>query len=124
MFKTIVDNLIMVAWFLLPLVFCRTADIIFGSVIAYKSETITFDFKVIIKSIVKTLLILIGLACLVSGVVMLPELIKKYGNDMINTDILKEFITIVTIISTLAIAAVSYGKDAFLKFKSLIIKSE
>ena len=124
MFKTIVDNLIMVAWFLLPLVFCRTADIIFGSVIAYKSETITFDFKVIIKSIVKTLLILIGLACLVSGVVMLPELIKKYGNDMINTDVLKEFITIVTIISTLALAAVSYGKDAFLKFKSLIIKSE
>jgi len=124
MFKTIVDNLIMVAWFLLPLVFCRIADIIFGSVIAYKSETITFDFKVILKSIVKTLLILIGLACLVSGVVMLPELIKKYGNDMINTDVLKEFITIVTIISTLALAAVSYGKDAFLKFKSLIIKSE
>ena len=124
MFKTIVDNLIMVAWFLLPLVFCRTADIIFGSVIAYKSETIKFDFKVIIKSIVKTLLILIGLACLVSGVVMLPELIKKYGNDMINTDVLKEFITIVTIISTLALAAVSYGKDAFLKFKSIIIKSE
>ena len=120
LWQTILYNLVMGVMFLMPLVFCRFADITFGAIDAYKSSTLTFDWKKIGKSVVSTLLLLVGMASLICGVVTLPEIMKYYNIEIVDTDLLEQMITIVMIVMVLIGTAITYAKDAFIKLKKLL----
>lgn len=108
--------------FLIPLALCRLADIAFGVVSSFKFEGIKFNWKKLLSGVFSTAILLAGLACLISGVTMIPELIKNYSIQIVDAEILGEIVDGVMIASTIIISALTYGKDAFAKFKSLIIK--
>lgn len=110
--------------FLVPFALCRLADISFGAVIASKLDNLQFDYKKFIKGILYTAVILVGLACLIAGITMIPELMKYYNITLIDTEVLKNVIDIIIIISTIIGSTITYGKDAFDKFKILIHGSQ
>lgn len=120
LWQIVLYNLIMGAMFLIPLAFCRFADITFGAIDAYKSSTLTFDWKKLGKSVISTLLLLIGIASLICGVVTLPEIMKYYNIEIVDTELLEQIITVIMIIMVLIGTAVSYAKDAFIKLKRLL----
>lgn len=124
MFDVIVKNIVMVAWFLFPLTLCRASDIIFGSLIAYKSIDIEFDYKVILESVIRTVLMLVGLALFVCGVVSLPEIMKTYEVTLVNPDVLSEIINIAMVVTLLVATTVTYGKDAFEKLNVILGKKK
>lgn len=124
MFEVIMKNIVMVAWFLFPLTLCRASDIIFGSLIAYKSIDIKFDYKVILESVMRTVLMLVGLALFVCGVVSLPEIMKSYNVTLVNPDVLSEMINIAMVVTLLVATTVTYGKDAFEKLTVILGKKK
>lgn len=121
---TVWQSLLMGFAFLVPFAFCRLADIAFGAVLATKLDNLTFDWKKFFKGIGYTLITLIGLACLIAGITMIPELLEFYQIEIIDTDALGEIINVVMIVSTTITAALTYGRDAYDKFKQLISKKE
>lgn len=121
---TVWQSLIMGFAFLVPFAFCRIADIAFGAVLASKFDSLVFDYKKLLKGILYTIVTLIGLACLIAGVTMIPELLKYYNVTIVDATALKDIIDVVMIISTIVVSAYTYGKDAFAKFKMLLQKSE
>lgn len=116
------QSLVMGFAFLIPFAFCRAADIGFGAVLASKLDNLTFDFKKFFKGILYTFVTLISLACLITGITMIPELLNYY--DITDTDILKNSIDVIMIVATIVVSAITYGKDAYEKFKRLIEKQE
>lgn len=117
---SVVYNLGMVAWFMLPLILCRCADICFGAVNAWKDITKTFDWKKILDGVISSAIMVFGLALLVSGVVSLPSIMEYYNFNVVDTDVLSDMINVVIIVTLLIATTVTYGKDAFLKLKTLL----
>lgn len=115
----VLQNLIMGFAFLVPLAFCRIADIAFGTLAAFKLENLKFDWRKFVTGIVATLIMLIGLACLITGITMIPELLKYYNIQIVDTEVLNDTIDIVMILATFVGSALTYGKDAFVKAKEI-----
>ncbi|MEG2381615.1 MAG: hypothetical protein RSB38_07970 [Oscillospiraceae bacterium] len=106
--------------FLIPLILCRVADITFGVVASFKLENLKFDWKKLLSSIFATFVTLIGLACLLSGITMIPELLKYYNIELVDAEALQGVIDVAVIVGTFTVAAYTYGKDAFNKLKTII----
>lgn len=120
LWQTILYNMQMVIWFIFPLVMCRVADIIFGSILAAKSVDLTFDWKVLWKSVIWSATMLMGIAFLVSGIVSLPEIMLYYKVEIVDAEILKDMVTMLMIITLFIGTTVTYGKDAFVKLTQII----
>mgnify|MGYP003610020415 CR=1 FL=1 len=114
------QSLVMGFVFLIPFAFCRLADIGFGAVLASKLDNLTFDKQKLFKGIVYTIFTLLSLACLIAGITMIPILLEYY--NITNTDALKDAVDVTLIISTVVVSSVTYGKDAYEKFKTLLEK--
>ena len=118
------QSLVMGFAFLVPFAFCRVADIAFGAVLASKLDNLVFDYKKLLKGILYTIVTLIGLACLIAGITMIPELLQYYNVTVVDATALKDIIDVIMIISTIVVSAYTYGKDAYTKFKTLLQKGE
>lgn len=118
----VIYNLGMVAWFMLPLILCRMADICFGAVNAWKNIAQKFDRKKLLNSLISSGIMLIGIAFLVSGVVSLPVIMEYYKIDVVDTSVLSDMINVAIIVTLLIATTVTYGKDAFSKLKELLGK--
>ena len=117
---TVLQGLIMGFAFLVPLALCRIADIAFGVASSFKIKDLKFDWVKLVSGIINTLILLAGLACLIAGVTMIPELMKYYNVQILDTDILSDIVDGFMIVSTITISALTYGKDAYVKFKNLL----
>lgn len=108
--------------FLVPLALCRLADIAFGVASSFKIDDAKFDLRKLLSGVVNTAILLAGLACLITGVTMIPELMKNYGVQIVDADLLGEIVDGVMIVSTIVVSALTYGRDAYNKFKNLLVK--
>lgn len=115
-------NLVMVMWFMLPLTLCRLADILFGAVNAWKSLYDKFNSTKLKNSIISSAIMLLGMLCLVSGIVSLPAIMQYYNIDIIDTNLLNDMLNIVVVVTLLITTAITYGKDAFDKLSKLLKK--
>lgn len=106
--------------FLVPFAFFRTADISFGVVLALKLDSMRFDKKKFWQGILYTLITLFGLACLIAGITMIPPLLEYYKITAVDVTAFKGVLDVTIIISSIVMSAITYGKDAFDKFKLLL----
>ena len=124
LWQVILYNLIMAAYFLVPLALCRFADITFGAITAYKSSTLVFDWKKFGKSIITSLMMIVGIASLICGVVTLPAIMEYYEITIVDVEILKQIITATMVVLVLIFTTVTYGKDAYDKLVGLLKHEE
>lgn len=118
----VIFNLVMVAHFLYPMVAARLSDIIFGGLIAWRSDTIVFSWRKIAKSIAVGILMLIGLALFVTSIVSLPEILEMYNITFIDTGTLSQLVDITVVVGLLVTTAITYGRDAYEKLLKLLGK--
>ncbi len=117
LWKAVWQSLIMGFAFLIPFALCRTADIALGAVLASKLDSLTFDKKKLWRGIKYTLVALFGIACLLAGITMIPPLLEYYKATAVDMTAVKSDLNKIMIASTIALSAVTYGKDAFEKLK-------
>lgn len=120
LFNNILYNIQMILWFILPLILCRLADILFGSITAYKSIDLEFNLKKMINSIICSIVMIVGIILLISGIVALPEIMEYYNIKLIDTEILKDLVNILMVITLLVGTTITYGKDALNKLSALL----
>ena len=115
MFDLILSNLQMVGAFIIPFLFMRLADIVFGVILSIKDTQLTFDYKKLLKGLAWGIMLAIGMAAITSGAVMLPALLEMYEITLVDTEALSGMINILTIIGIIVTSIVTYGKDAYQK---------
>ena len=117
----ILTNLQTVGLCLILLLFFRVADMLFGIANA-KKQKIVFNKKKFLWGLFYTLCFVAGLATFVTAVSMVIPVIK-YCQLVADESILKTLDVInVTVmsLSILTVSVVTYGKDAYDKFKQFI----
>ncbi|MCH5323952.1 MAG: hypothetical protein J1E39_01945 [Eubacterium sp.] len=123
--STVLTNLEYVGACMLLLALFRAADILFGIAIA-KKNNITFDKTKFIHGIIYTVCALVGSAALVTGLSMAVPIIAycKLLTDETLVETLKTFNVTAMCSTLIAIAIVTYGKDAVNKFKQFFGNGE
>jgi len=116
----VINTLTMVGVFLIPMVLVRFADILFGILIANKTINQIFEFKKLARGIITSLGFMIALGSLVSGFCVLPYLLTYYNIDFIDLTKFEYFSNYAIIFVIVTVTIVTYGKDAFAKFKTLL----
>ena len=111
----ILENIVMVFVFMIPFVFVRLSDICFGIVLSFKDINLNFDWKKLLRGLLWSIIIILGIGLLASGIVSLPELMKMYNIDFVDVDSMSQLINVFSIISIIVTSIITYGKDAYLK---------
>lgn len=114
------QSLVMGFAFLIPFALCRFADIAFGVYGSIKIESLSFNWKKFLAGVLSTFIVLVGLAALIAGITMIPQLLAYYEVDFVDTEVVGEMINVIMIISTIVVAGLTYGRDAYNKFKTII----
>jgi hypothetical protein len=105
----------MVGVFMIPLLLTRLADICFGTILSFKDVNLKFDVKKFFSGIAYGLIVAVGIASLVCGVVTLPALLEMYNITIVNTELISTMVNAVSVISIVVTAVLTYGKDAYNK---------
>lgn len=123
-FNLVLSNLEMVGVFMIPFLFMRISDICFGTILSIKDVSLRFDFKKLLSGIIWGLIVTIGMATLVCGVVTLPALLEFYNIEIVNTDSLSSMVNVLSIIGIIVTSVTTYGKDAYGKLIKIFKISE
>lgn len=111
----ILSNAQMIGAFMIPFLLMRIADICFGVILAFKDNTLTFDWKKLLNGIGWGIVSAIGIISLGSGVVILPELLDIFQITIVDSEVLGTMINTASIIGVLVTSILTYGKDAYQK---------
>lgn len=123
LFSYILTNLVMVFSFLLPLFLIRVSDIFLGCYIARKIN-INFDIHKLRDGLIFTLLLLIGIACFVTALVITPHLISYYELTNMAEEAMSNVVNTVMLVVLIIMSIVTYGKDCYEKLKVIFSKQE
>ena len=113
--STMLSNIYMVAVFLIPLVLTRIADICFGAILSVKDSNQKFDIKKLLFGILNSLVIVLGIFCLVSGLSALPTILDVFDITLVDPEALSSLIDVASIIGILVTTIITYGKDCYNK---------
>ena len=114
-FGLILQNLQMVAVFMIPFFLMRVADICFGVILSFKDVTLKFEWKKLFSGVAWGLVIAIGIAALTCGAITLPALLDLYSITIVDTEVLSSMINVLSIIGIIVTSIITYGKDAYSK---------
>lgn len=111
--NTMLSNVYMVAVFLIPLALTRIADICFGAILSVKDGNQKFDIKKLLLGILNSLVIILGIFCLVSGLSVLPTVLDVFDITLVDPEALSSLIDVASIIGILITTIITYGKDCY-----------
>lgn len=123
--NTIMENLLMVGIFLVPLALMRIADIILGVAIA-KKNNISWNLNKFLWGLFYTLCFIVGTGLFTTSISMIVPIIEVFG-IVVDENVLTALdgISVVAVcLVILTVTIISYGKDCFEKIKALVGKSE
>lgn len=115
-FDLVISNIKMVLAFMVPFLCMRFADICFGVILSFKDSNLNFDWKKLLNGVVWGVIIGIGMIMLISGIVILPELLKEYSISIIDSEALGSMVDMLSVVGIIVTSVVTYGKDAYSKF--------
>lgn len=121
--NTIMENLLMVGIFLVPLALMRIADIILGVAIAKKNK-IMWDWSKFLWGLFYTVCFIVGTGLFTTSISMIEPIIRIFGIvvDENTLTALNDISVIAVCLFILTITVVSYGKDCFEKIKTIVNK--
>lgn len=99
------------------------SNVIFGILLNVKEIGIKFDIKLIINSLIKAFLLLIGTTLTVIGISYLPQILTNQ-NIILVKDNLIENVSLLTIIGVFTSAIYKYLGQAIDKLKTLLTLTE
>lgn len=123
MLKIILDNLIMIGMFFIPLTLMRIADIVLGVAIA-KKNSISWDWNKFLWGIFYTICFIVGVGLFTTSISMIEPIVRIFGLivDEATLTALNGISIIAVCLFVLTITITSYGKDCCEKIKILISK--
>ena len=123
MLKIILDNLIMIGMFFIPLTLMRIADIVLGIAIA-KKNSISWDWNKFLWGLFYTICFIVGVGLFTTSISMIEPIVRIFGLivDEATLTALNEISSIAVCLIILSVTVTSYGKDCFGKIKTLVGK--
>lgn len=118
MFSVLFDNLKLVAYAAIVFVLAYGANMCFSLWYNIKVLKESFSWKKLGTSLMKVMVVIVGIVLLCSAVTLLPYVLSSIGLEIGEST--EKFIDIITIITAIVVTCTKYIKEAYYTFESIL----